>query len=266
MGKDGTISANGAVTVGASTTDYMILFAVAIGAASTVGVAGGVNAALFMNHVNAYLGGTITKSTSLSVTADTTVTFINTAVGFGGAGTVGVAAVFVVSYLYNETNAYILADADITSSGSALIQATSSEVVVAVVAGGGAAGVVGVSGTVNVAVTQVKTRAYTEDSVKITAASVKIAASDTFQLVGVAGALGGAGTVGIGISGTVVVAFNTIEAAIGTNNIITSTSGGIEVLATSSRDLDAYTRDRGRGRVRRRIGRGDRARRGQPAD
>lgn len=240
IGSYGTVTASGAVTVSAKSDDDLYLFALTFGVSSNVAVAGGINAALFQNRVTASLGGAVTAG-SVSVTADSDILFVNTAMGIAGSGSVGVAAVFVVSYLYTQTLAYIVSGSAITASGTMTVSAASIESLYEVVVGGGAAGTVGISGTVALAITKVVTKAYTEANVTITAGSLSIKADDTFRLLGVNGSLGGGGTVGIGISATVAIALNTIEASIGANNTIRTTSGSVEVKATSDRDFDVYT-------------------------
>ncbi len=237
----GTISAGGAITVSASASDVLTLFAITFGAAANVGVAASVNTAAYLNTVTASLGGTVTSCTSLSVKSHTEFVFINFAAGAGASGTVGVGAVFVISFLYNKSYSYILEDADITSSGLVNVQATSKELIITTAMGVGGAGVVGVAGTLNLAVTMVETKAYTEDGVKITSGSLKIESQDRFQFIGVTGSIGGAGAVGVGVSVQLVVAFNTISAYIGEDNIITTTTGSVDVTAESKRDFDACT-------------------------
>ncbi|MBT7123510.1 MAG: hypothetical protein HN948_10925, partial [Clostridia bacterium] len=237
----GTLSADGAVTVEAGASDVLTLFAITFGAAATVGVSASVNAAVYLNTVKAYLGGEVTKSASVDVVASTEFVFVNFGAGAGAAGTVGVGAVFVITFFYNKTSAYILSGAVIKSDGAVTVRATSKELLVAVAMGVGGAGVVGVSGSLELAVTMVETKAYTQDNVKITSGSLKIEADDRYMFIGVVGAIGGAGAVGVGVSVQLSVAFNTIEASIGTNNTIETTIGDVEVLASSNRDFDAYT-------------------------
>ncbi len=240
IGQYGTVNASGSVTVEAKSDDDLYLFAIAFGVASKVGVAGGVNVAVFQSGVTAALGGGVTAA-SVSVSATSDVTFVNTAASLAGGGTAGVAAVFIVSYLYGNTQAYISAGANLNASGLVSVSATSTETIVAVVVGGSGAGTAGVSGTVDLIIAKVITKAYTNANVRITAGSLSVTANDTFSLVGVAGSLSIGGTVGVGISAQVVLAFNTIEASIGKNNIITTNTGNVEVKATSSRNFDAYT-------------------------
>ncbi len=79
VGANAVIQAAGNVQVLASSDDSLWLLAVAFGGASNVGVAGGANALVFMNHVTASLGGTVTAGGGIDVKAYSNSLLVNIA-------------------------------------------------------------------------------------------------------------------------------------------------------------------------------------------
>ncbi len=130
-------------------------------------------------------------------------------------GTVGVTAVAVITYFYNETIAYVLHNAHLTATGEVLIGASSDEFVTADAAGASGSGTVSVGGTLDVIVSKVITKAYTGDDVAISGGNISVTAKDTYSLVAIVATAAVSGVVGVGVSVLAAVFFNTIAAEIG---------------------------------------------------
>ena len=240
VGADSILTANGNVNVTANTVDDLYLLALAFGASGTVGVAGNVNVLVFQNHASAILGGTVTAGKDVNVKANTDSFLVNAALSAAGSGTVAGTAVAVVTYFYNETIAYVRANAVVTAEGNIQVTATSKEFVTSDGAGMSASGSVAVGGTADVVITKVVTKAYTEDNVTLKGNNINIEAIDDYDLIAVAATIAGSGTVGAGITVLTSVAYNTVVAQIGTNNHVTA-KNNLTVKAESDRNVQIYT-------------------------
>ncbi|MEN6340037.1 MAG: hypothetical protein ABFD03_07915, partial [Clostridiaceae bacterium] len=232
------INAGGGIRVCANAKDDLFLLAIAFGASGSVGIAGGANALVFQNAVTAALGGTVRAQRDILVSVSTDSLLVNAALAIGGGGTVGVTAIAVITYFYNQTLAYLHTGARVTSvTGDIDVFADSQEIVTADAAGAAIGGTAGVGGTIDIIITKVVTKAYTEASVTLNAGGdVDIEARDTYGLIAVVVTIAGAGVAGVGISVLVSVSFNTIEASIGAGSVVTA-GGSITVLASSNRDV-----------------------------
>ncbi|HWP21633.1 MAG TPA: hypothetical protein VN417_02730 [Candidatus Cryosericum sp.] len=232
------ITAGGSVRITANAKDDLFLLAIAFGASGNAGIAGGANALVFQNAATAALGGIVSASKSVTVSARTDSLLVNAALAIGGGGTAGVTAIAVITYFYNSTLSYIHTGARVTTTtGDINIYADSQELVTADAAGVAIGGTAGVGGTLDIIITQVITKAYTEASVTLNAhGSVDIEARDTYGLIAVVITIGGAGVAGVGVSILASVSFNTIEASVGAGSVVTA-GGSIKVLASSNRDV-----------------------------
>ena len=243
-----TVNAAGNVQVTASANDSLWLLAVAFGAAGTVGVAGGANALVFTNHVHAVLGGTATAGGDITVSAYTKSLLVNIAAAAGIGGTVGVTAIALITYFYNETLAYLKANASLTATGSVNVKADSNELVTADAAGASGSGTVSVGGTLDVIVVRVVTKAYTENTVTVSGYDINVKATDTCTIVAVVVTAAVSGVVGVGISALAVVFFNTVSAEVGAGSVITA-QRSISVTANSNRSAYAIVMTVGGGQV-----------------
>ncbi|MEN6635426.1 MAG: hypothetical protein ABFC56_06225, partial [Clostridiaceae bacterium] len=248
VASDSRITAKGSIRVRAYTKDQLFLLAIAFGAAGTAGIAGGANALVFQNAVTAELGGTATAGLDVIVSAGADSLLVNAAFAVGGGGTAGVTAIALITYFYQQTNARILTGARVTATaGDIEVHATSSEIVTADAAGVAIGGTAGVGGTLDIIVTKVVTKAYTESYATLRAGGdVSILASDSFNLIAVVITIGAAGVAGVGVSALVSVSFNTIEASIGAGSRVTA-SGAVIVSASSNRDVLSFVTSVGGG-------------------
>ncbi len=154
-----------------------------------------------MNAVTAELGGTAVAGIDVSVTAGTDSLLVNAALAVGAGGTAGVTAIALIAYFYQQTIARVLMGAHVTATtGDVLIQATSGEFVTADAAGAAVGGTAGVGGTLDVIITQVITKAYTDTGAVVAAGGdVSILAFDSYTLVAVVLTIGVAGVAGVGV-------------------------------------------------------------------
>ena len=248
VGSGSVLNADGSVLVTANTVDDLYLLALGFGASGTVGVAGNVNVLVFQNHAKAILGGMVTAGKDVNVNANTDSFLVNAALSAAASGTVAGTAVAVVTYFYNETIAYVRANANIKADGNIRITAASEELVTSDGAGLAASGTVAVGGTADVVITKVVTKAYTEDHVTLKGNSIHIEAIDDYDLIAVAATIAGSGTVGAGVTVLTSVAYNTVVAQIGANNTVTANTDLI-VKAESDRNVQIYTGSVGAGGV-----------------
>ena len=248
VGANAEIHARGSVAVTANSNDSLWLLAVAFAGSGSVGLAGGANALVFMNHVTAMLGGTATAGGAIDVTAHAKSLLVNIAAAAGFAGTVGGTGVAVITYFYNETIAYVLKNARLTATKDVCINASSEEFVTADAAGMSGSGTVSFGGTLDVIVTKVVTKAYTQDGVQISGKDISVLASDKYELLAIVATVAVSGVVGVGVSALAAVFFNTIAANIGKNNTITA-SGNVKVSASSNRTANAFVFTAGGGQV-----------------
>ena len=238
-GPESRIYAKGDVDVNAKSTDNLWLLAITFGAAGTVGIAGGANTLLFQNYVEAALG-TVKRARNVSVNANTDETLVNVAATVGFGGTVGVAAVAVITYFESETLAHIFDNAKIGSAtnpvtGDVTVSAITSETVTADAAGA-SGGLVGVGGTADIIITDFATRAFTGSDVEIYAVGdVTINAEDKYTLVAAVVTVALGVYAGVGVTALVSVSYNTVEAYIGTNNTVVGKS--VSVKANTDRDI-----------------------------
>ena len=107
-------------------------------------------------------------------------------------------------------------------------------------------------GTLDIVVTKVVTKAYTEDHVVINAtgseSDITVRADDKYDLIAVVGTVAASGTAGVGVSVLTTVSYNTVSAVIGNNNTINA-GRDITVSAASDRLVQGYVLTVGGGSV-----------------
>ena len=254
--KEHKILAPGKVQVIADAKDNLWLLAVNFAAGGSVGVAGGANALVFQNYVTSALGGTTgdinNPVQSVKVSANSDSSLYNLAAAAGIGGTAGVTAVAVITYFYNETLAYVKENSRIYAAGAVDILADSKEFVTADAAGAAGSGTVSVGGTLDVVVTKVVTKAYTEKNVLIhakgTTADISVKADDDYKLIAVVGTISASGVAAVAVSVLTTVSYNTVSAEIGEGNTINA-GRDIIIQAKSDRLVQGYVFTAGAGQA-----------------
>ena len=219
-------------------------------------MAGGANALVFQNYVTSALGGTTgdinNPVQSVKVSANSDSSLYNLAAAAGIGGTAGVTAVAVITYFYNETLAYVKENSRIYAAGAVDILADSKEFVTADAAGAAGSGTVSGGGTLDVVVTKVVTKAYTEKNVLIhakgTTADVSVKADDDYKLIAVVGTISASGVAAVAVSVLTTVSYNTVSAEIGEGNIINA-GRDIIIQAKSDRLVQGYVFTAGAGQA-----------------
>lgn len=244
----GTVYSDANVTVDADSKTDLALAACDVAAAGKAAVAGGSNALVFRSKVLAQLGGTVTAKGNVSVTSDNQALLVNVAGAAGGAGSVAVMPVAVVTTHSGSSESFLLEGSTIHAGGSFTLNANSQETITADAIGAAGSGTVAVSGAVVVSVSTQTTRAMAQADVSVTAATVQVAALDTTKFITAVGVVAGSGTTSVGVIASVTVLHNTVEAGFtgGTDrekNSIQSTSGDVTVTADAKRDIRAYALD-----------------------
>ncbi|MFG1423992.1 LEPR-XLL domain-containing protein, partial [Roseixanthobacter liquoris] len=165
-------------------------------------------------------------------------------------GAIGVSGVI----LSGETQARILGTQGtptlVSAGGDVSVSAHASADLILVGAGAGAAGVVGLAGSFTIATLDTTTLASIDGGVTVTSgADVSVTASDTTDLIQVAGAAGIGGTAG-GAGAVDYISFEkTTKALIGDGSSITATDGTVSVEATSSEELTTVAASLGGGLI-----------------
>lgn len=259
------------VEVSAANKDTDISLAMSLGAAGSYGVSGTASVAVRTNTTQAWIGqledqaGTayitpttfVTAGDDLSVEAEDKTFGIQFSGALGAGGTAGIGAAFNVGVAMNKTTAAIGQNASTEAGGATLVEAKSKEETYAITLAGGAGGNVGVGGAISVHVLGSEANAHitgqvnqrdadllTEYGITPTAANqtVTVNAENYFREVNAVGALGAAGTVGVGAGVNVTIAKAKANAYIGIGNSSTlvNAQGDIEVTAKSEKVTDDY--------------------------
>jgi filamentous hemagglutinin family protein len=259
------------IEVSAANKDTDISLAMSLGAAGSYGVSGTASVAVRTNTTQAWIGqlddvaGTayitpttfVTAGDDLSVMAEDKTFGIQFSGALGAGGTAGIGAAFNVGVGLNKTTAAIGQNASTQAGGATLVEAKSKEETYAITLAGGAAGTVGVGGAISVHVLGSEANAHitgqvnqrdadllADYSITPTAAdqTVKVNAENYFRGVNAVGALGAAGTVGVGAGVNVTIAKAKANAYIGIGNSSTlvNAKGDVEVTAKSEKITDDY--------------------------
>ena len=266
----GTADATGAMSISAETDLAPINFsknilgydlsidltAVAIAGGATAGEVG-VGAAAVVNvfdvttlayigdgaQINQDAGFGPKGSVSLNAVSDTEVFDLAGSLGVS-LGAAGVGVGLDVTLIDKDTRAYIGSGAQVTSGGGITVDADSSEDLLSVVANAGVSETAGVAASVSVQVIDTTTRAYIADSLPATpadvdaAGNVSVTADGHFSSTMIAGAIGAAGTAGVGLSATTLVHTDTVQAFVGENAVVaTGGAVGLTVAADSNEDI-----------------------------
>ncbi|MEX0958007.1 MAG: LEPR-XLL domain-containing protein [Burkholderiales bacterium] len=234
------------------------------GVASSLGLAGSVSVNVVTNESRAHIGerrgdaqsGQVTR---VSAAGDVSVGAVDDAVistaagniGGGGSGGVGIASTTIVTS--NVVEAYIGVNAEVDAAargdrstaegrGVSVIANSSEDIRTAAVAGAGG-GTAGVAGSATVTVLNETTRAFVDRGARLNQAGggaelqdVLVRASDDTSLFGLAGALAGGGSAGIGAGADVPVINKETEARIGAAAQVAA-NGSVEVEAVSTEDI-----------------------------
>ncbi|MEI3101587.1 MAG: hypothetical protein V8T45_07295 [Oscillospiraceae bacterium] len=210
-----------------------------------MGGAIGGNVLLFEDLVQAHLGGQIRSGGNVDVTADSDITLYNIGLSLAGSGTAAVGGVAIVSYFTGTTEALLLSGSSMDAKGDFSLLASSNEFITADGAGIAGSGTAAVSGTVDLIVTKLITRAEVLDNAsgskpEIKAAGITIDAKDNYQLIGAAATAAFSGTAAVGITAIVTIAKNSVSAGIGDNYDVLTTAKDVLINALSTRDIRSY--------------------------
>jgi hypothetical protein len=242
IGANSRVSAGGAVTVTATSSETMLSVTATLGVGDDAGVAATASIAPISPTTEAYIDAGALVSAGGAMTITATETFITTMIAgsVGVGGTAGVGAANTTLVYTPTTLAYAGTGANLSAGGGGLsIVATQSENVLAITAGIAAGGTAGVAGSATVAVLNDTTTAYVGagSTVSVTGGgSLGVAASDTTGVISVAGNLAVGGTVGAGVGADVGVYTKHTNAYIG-SGVVATVTGNIFVIAQSSENL-----------------------------
>ena len=219
------------ITIDAATNADMLSITIGGGAGGTFALGGSVSLNQLSNTTTARAtGGTLTAGDSVRIAAYDDVSILNIGGGLAGGGTagIGIGAATVVSS--DVTEAFVGANTTINAKGNGVglivhdgqldsndnpttttvrglsVVAVTTEDILSVAAGGAGGGTVGVGGSVSLNLLTQTTRAHIDAGALINNSNsgasanqeVRVSAADLTKILGIGGALGGGGTVGIG--------------------------------------------------------------------
>ena len=259
------------VEVSASNKDTDISLAMSLGAAGSYGVSGTASVGVHDNTTQAWIGnlsdstGTgfvtpntvVTAGNALSVNADNKEFAVQFSGALGAGGTAGIGASFNVGVSLNTTTAAIGENVSAEAGGATNVAAKSNEESYAITLAGGAGGTVGVGGAIaahvlastadahiNGQLNQRDTDLNSLYGITPTAQTqtVTVDAENNFREVNAVGALGAAGTVGVGAGVNVTIAKAKAQAYIGTghSSTLVGAQGDITVNAVADKFTDDY--------------------------
>jgi len=243
-----TVNAKDDVNVKADSKDRVVATVASGGGGGSVGVNGTAAIGVTVNTTTAYVDGTVSAGSDLTVDAKAQSELIQVSGAIGFGGSVGVGASFGVSVVKNTTKAYLGATAVTNASHTTRVSSDTDEIVRGVTFAGSGGGAVGVAFGMGVRVHQSTSEAYILSSVNQDSSydsatqDVIVDADNKVHVVDVVGGISGGGTVGVGISANVLIIRNTASAYIGdgTTAISVDAVRDITVTADSDKTADSY--------------------------
>ena len=241
-----TLSAAGDIDVAALSAQTIDDVVAGGGGGVTFGVAGSVSVGIFESEVTARIGDAdVLAGGDLRVAADQSADLLQVAGSLGGGGTLGFGGSVAVSTIANKTTAEIGGDATTNAAGATDVAATSSELFDTVAATIGGGGTAGLGASVIVKVSEAETLAQIGAGAEVNqltsgaGQSVSVTAEDTVDMLSVAGALAGGGTVAFGASTDVQILRNKTLAQVGDGALVSATDS-ISVDASADQLVDSY--------------------------
>ena len=248
------VSAQGNISVAATSTEDFFMAAVDVGGSSSSAAVDGSIIVVVFNPTDdlahavaaASIGGTIHAGGSLGVTASDTVTGTMLAGGLAiSTSSAGVAISVVVIDRNGRVDAGVGSGSDVEANGgTGLTVSATQHVTFTLLAMGGAGGdSAAVAGSVVVDVMSDTTLAHVDPTVTIghgSTTGVAVAASDTTKILALAGTLAIGGSAGVGVGVDVEVLTKDTEASIGNGGTI-NTTGNVTTDATSSETVTSIS-------------------------
>ena len=221
-----TVTSQGSVQVDAEARQNLVNVSISGGVGtSSTGVGGVLGVVVTMNQVAASIGaGSSVKSEGgVAVTAGNDTLSVMAAGGIGAGDSVGVGASIAANIIKNDTFASIANDVVVDAAGALTVAAQASETAATAVVAGAASGNVAVSGGVSVDTLMTTTEATVGQGAKLNqdagynggaGQTVSVTATDGSTIVGLAGALAAASSVGVGASIDTAVLAKTVKATL----------------------------------------------------
>jgi hypothetical protein len=197
----------GSLNLSANSTGNLLTISAgaSISTGDGVGIAGSANNNVLTNTTEAGLG--TGANVDVSGAADIAATQHDRALAIAGAlsyaGNVGLGAALDYSNYTNTTKAYIGDGAALTAGGDISVTASTEEQLLPIIASLGASDNVGLAGAASKDEIQNDTEATIGAAQVNTDSSLVLGADDNSQLLLIVGSLGGAGDVGVGVSGAI---------------------------------------------------------------
>ncbi len=261
------VTAQDSIIIAADADAQLLNITAGFGGAGTAGIAGSATVITLNTTTEAYIAANVQAialgNVIIEANRDDDLKTIAGAGGFGGTAGVGVSNSTIVKT--DITRAYVGENAIVTaqgqragidvptgSSADALtgvsVAATSTETLLAIAVGAGVAGTVGVAGSATVNVLNETTHAYIADGAQVNAdltgasltQDVNLLAQDQTTILGIAGAIGGAGSVGVGAGADVVVITKNTDAHIGSGTTVNANQN-VFIQALSDEDLTSIS-------------------------
>ena len=248
-GPDTVVSAAGDITVSAESTENFHELAVDFGVStSNAAVDGSIIVVVFPGVdplAKAEVGGTVHAGGAFGITASDTFTTLLLAGGGAISGSsAGVAVSVVVIDRQSTVDAGVDAGANLQANGGTglTVSATQHEEMTLIAVGGAGGDSAAVAGSAIVDILTNTTLAHVDSGVTVggSTTGVAVSASDTTEILALAGTIGIGGTAGVGVGVDVEVVNKDTEASIGSGGSITA-SGNVTVGATSSEEITSIS-------------------------
>jgi len=240
-------ASSGNLKINAESADDLTSIAATFGVGGdSVGLAASIGVQVLLTETRAYVedtpagpGGTLTAGGTLSVTAkgDLEALMIGGSVGVGNSAGIGISSTV---FVHDDDVEARFGNRNIANSGGdASISASSSEELIALTVAGSGGGTVGVSVSPTINVLTETTHASVGRGATVNAQHVagtpnlSVTATDTTQIVSVAGSVAVGGTAGVGVGADVLSLTKDTQAFID-SGVNSQVDGNIDVSATSS--------------------------------
>ena len=203
----------------------------------------GVGARVNLDNDNILAPANSNQSVGLRAEDDTFI--LGIAGSIAGASTAALGLAANVETITKNVSAHIDSSANVFAKKDVLVQAISTEDILAIAAAGAYGGSAGIVGSASVLDIDTTTSAYIAGTAIGAARTevdaggdVKIGANDAFSAIMIAGSVGASSSAGVGAANTTLIHTDTVEAYVGERAIVaTAGATGLTVTADSSEDI-----------------------------
>lgn len=260
IGNGANVHAGGDISITTDSTENLLIVAASIGASTTAGISASIIVAVLDVGSRAYVASSTANPSTAMATGNLTVEADDSAdikllaggLAFGSTAGIGassatlVRTATVLAYIGSETSPNADTGAQLAAKGAQGLKVDAAQTgdVLLLAIGGGGGSTAGVAGSATIDILTDSTHAYIGPGATINetntgaaaSQSIAVAATDTTDIISIAGALAVGGTAGVGVGVDVQVIDKSTKAWIG-RSTTAKVRGNITVDATSSEDI-----------------------------